>query len=266
MGAADGPHPEDGEGPARRVTVPGFSIRRHAVTNADYAVFTKATGYRTVAEETGGALVFAQHLQAPSEQDADCVGSGLLQDSKTPDASVPWWVFVPGASWRAPHGAGSTAMPDLPVVQIARSDAAAFCAWAGSRLPTEAEWERAAQSPPPEAQRNIWRGVFPDKPDEPFGPVNASEGHPNAAGLLHTSGNVWEWCADRFTRLHSPRPQVNPRGPLNGSRFVVKGGSYLCHASYCARFRPSSRRGEYPDTATCHLGFRDVKSDDASLG
>lgn len=241
MGAADGPHPEDGEGPPRPITLPAFRIARAAITVADFAAFVAATGHVTGAERAGGSLVFAGEVPDP-ERHAPVSGA------------MPWWRWVPGACWRAPTGAGP-ASPDLPVVHVCHADALAFCAWAGARLPTEAEWECAA-GPAGNATLNIWRGRFPDAPAGPCGPVAAGSGRPNANGLYHARGNVWEWVADRFCRLHGPRPQHDPKGPLNGRHFVVKGGSFLCCPSYCARFRPSSRRPEPPEATASNLGFR----------
>ena len=243
MGASDGPHHEDGEGPVREVTLSSFAIRATTVTNSDFERFVDATGYVTLAERSGRSQVFQGQLEAPEAY---------------PSASsvTPWWRLVDGACWHKPNGFNA-ARSDFPVVHIAHEDAQAFCTWAGTRLPTEAEWERAAQDSELDGIR-IWSGQFPNEPAGAVGPVNAASGSPNAAGLHHACGNVWEWTADRFTNLHSPRAMRNPKGPLNGSNRVVKGGSFLCCPSYCKRFRPSSRRAETPRATTSHLGFRDV--------
>ena len=241
MGADDGPHPEDGEGPAREVALSAFRISRCAVTVGAFAEFVDRTGHRTMAERAGGSLVFAGELARP-------------EDHPPVAKAAPWWRWVAGAHWRAPDGE-TIAPPDLPVVHIALPDAWAYCAWAGQRLPSEAEWERAA-GPTSRAMPHIWRGRFPDRPVQPPAPLPAALGVPNGNGLIHACGNVWEWVADRFTHLHSPRPQRDPRGPLNGGTHVVKGGSFLCCPSYCARFRPSSRRGEPPEATASNLGFR----------
>lgn len=241
MGSADGPHPEDGEGPARNIHLSPYRIARTAVSNAEFAEFIAATGYRTTAEVLGASHVFQGHLTDPR---AHPVISAI----------TPWWRLVAGACWRHPDGR-TQARPDLPVVHVSRDDALAYCHWRGVRLPTEAEWERAAGAQSGIAP-HIWQGDFPDSPLAPPGPVPVSQGQANEFGLLHACGNVWEWTADRFTRLHSPRPDKNPQGPLNGAHYVVKGGSYLCAPSYCARYRPSSRRAETPEATTGHLGFR----------
>ena len=240
MGAADGPHPEDGEGPPRPVRLSAYRIAAATVTNAQFAAFVAATGYVTTAEATGASAVFAAEL---GDADAHPVAA----------PATPWWRLVPGAAWNNPQGVGPAA-PDLPVVHVSHGDALAWCRWAGCRLPTEAEWERAASPAPPDP--HVWRGRFPDAPLGPVGPLAAHDGPANANGLRHACGNVWEWTADRFARLHGPGPLSDPRGPLNGTERVVKGGSFLCCPSYCARFRPSSRRAEHPGATASNLGFR----------
>ena len=261
MGADDGPHPEDGEGPARDVFLDPFSLAETAVTIADYAEFVAATGYRTLAERIGDSFVFH----------AFC----------NPDATfpapvhAPWWRQVPGACWHTPHGPGGAIDigSDHPVTHVALEDAIAYCRWSGTRLPTEAEWEYAARGglegrPFPwgdalETSRghlcNVWQGEFPatnTAEDGYHGTAPVTAFPPNGLGFHNMTGNVWEWVADRFTTSHSARPTRNPKGPLNGARFVAKGGSYLCHASYCARYRTSSRQSLAPTTTTGNLGFR----------
>jgi len=241
MGADPAPHPEDGEGPVRRVILDAYAIAAHAVSNAQFEAFVRATGYVTRAEARGRSHVFHLHLEEPQRHPA-------------PLADAPWWRDVTGACWRRPDGTRA-AEPTHPVVHVSHADAIAYCAWKGARLPTEAEWERAAQHGD-EGAINIWKGRFPDAPTGPVGLRPVSSGDPNRHGLYHACGNVWEWTADGFGRLHSPRAAQNPTGSLGASRKVVKGGSYLCAPSYCARFRPSSRRPEHPDATTDHLGFR----------
>lgn len=244
MGSNDGPHPEDGEGPARPVTLDGYRIAATTVTAAQFADFVRATGYKSVAETAGESLVFAGELADP---EAHPIAA----------RATPWWRRVEGAFWSSPQGQGP-GDPALPVVHIAHADTLAYCGWAGTRLPSEAEWECAARNPAGHADptRNIWRGRFPDAPIGHPGPVPAHQGIANAQGLFHACGNVWEWTSDRFTRLHGPHHQRNPKGPLNGRDYVVKGGSFLCCPSYCARFRPSSRRAEPPWATASNLGFR----------
>lgn len=243
MGARDGPHPEDGEGPRRPVDLDTYAIAKHAVSNAQFAQFVEATGYVTTAEVQGTAHVFFAHLPNP---DAHAIVS----------VDAPWWRSVKGAFWGRPYGTVAAKF-DLPVVQISYADALAYCSWSKTRLPTEAEWELAAQGADL-SQINIWKGEFPHAPCGTVGLDPVHSGKPNARGLAHACGNVWEWTCDGFGRLHSPRKTRNPSGNLNGQDKVVKGGSYLCSPTYCARFRPSSRRAENPQATTDHLGFRVV--------
>lgn len=241
-------YPDDREGPVRDVTVGPFAMDAHAVSNQRFAAFIAATGYVTDAERLGWSFVFA----------------GLLPDD-FPDtraiAAAPWWRQVEGATWRAPEGAHSdlTGRADHPVVQVSGQDAAAFAAWAGKRLPTEAEWEYAARAgasttfpwgeelaPDGEHQANVWQGSFPDENTCEDGyegtcPVDAFA--PNAFGMLNMIGNVWEWTRDRGER---------------GT--VLKGGSYLCHASYCRRYRPAARSFATVDSAMGNTGFRCASS------
>ena len=241
MGAENAPHPEDGEGPARSVHLDTFLIAAHAVSNTQFSTFIEATGYVTTAEAQGWSHVFFLHLSEPDKH------SGPL-------AEAPWWRKVTGANWRAPN-AERDALPDHPVVHVSYEDARAYCDWTGMRLPTEAEWERGAQSSN-DGPINIWRGDFPNAPTGTPGTVAVQDGVPNPQGLVHACGNTWEWTADGFGRLHSPRDTRNPGGNLASNSKVVKGGSYLCAPSYCARFYPSSRRAEHPEATADHLGFR----------
>ena len=264
MGAKDGPHSEDGEGPVRSVFVDAFSIGKCAVTNEEFSNFAEATGYCTMAEEVGASFVF-------------CPESGPHTGNLHP-AHSPWWKLTDGACWRNPRGLnrGFDHKRDHPVVHIAQRDALAYCKWNGLRLPTEAEWEMAArgglhQMPFPwgadlvtddRPNSKTWSGDFPfgADPQREMGPVAVTTFEPNNFGLYNMTGNVWERVADRFTNLHSPRPARNPKGPLNGHQFVAKGGSYLCHASYCRRYRTSSRQSLGAEMTADNIGFR-VASD-----
>lgn len=264
MGSNDAlARPADGEGPVRPVTLAPFWMDRYAVSNADFAGFVAATGYVTVAERQGWSFVFG----------------GLLPDDFPPTrgvAGAPWWRLVEGADWRHPEGPHShlDQRSNHPVVHVAWHDAAAYAAWAGKRLPAEAEWEFAARggldamrfpwgddlTPDGEHRMNVWQGVFPTVNTAEDGwcgtcPVDAFP--PNGHGLYNMTGNVWEWCADWFdTHWHRTAPRVNPQGPPYGQARVMKGGSYLCHISYCARYRPAARTGSSPDSTTGHTGFR----------
>ena len=256
-------YPEDGEGPARRVRVSAFTIQPHCVTNARFRAFVEATGHITDAERYRASFVFG----------------GLLPTGFPPTravAAAPWWREVPGADWQHPEGAGSdlAGREDHPVVHVSWHDAAAYCAWAGRRLPTEAEWEYAARGglegrpfpwgaelrPGGRHRMNVWNGRFPGHNTLDDGylgtcPVQAFE--PNGYGLYNMTGNVWEWTADWFhPTWHATGPNEDPMGPPSGSARALRGGSYLCHASYCRRYRVSARMPNTAETSTGNIGFR----------
>ncbi|WP_269449815.1 formylglycine-generating enzyme family protein [Auraticoccus cholistanensis] len=263
--------PADGEGPVRQVSTGAYAIAAHAVTNADFAEFVAATGYRTDAERFGWSFVF--HLLVhPGAREH-------VVDAAVPGA--PWWRGVRGATWSAPGGPGSDldGLLDHPVVHVSYADAQAYVAWRGARLPTEAEWERAARggleqatypwgdelTPGGQHRANIWQGVFPERNTLEDGflgtaPVDAFE--PNGYGLHNTSGNVWEWTSDLFSatyhRHDKPATRENPQGPRYGLSRVVRGGSYLCHRSYCNRYRVAARTSVTDDSSLGHTGFRVV--------
>jgi formylglycine-generating enzyme required for sulfatase activity len=266
--------PADGEGPVREVRVRAFEIDVHAVTNRRFAAFVDATGHVTDAERFGWSFVYAGFLPA-----------ALRRQARRP-AETPWWCGVPGADWRRPEGPGSSVEErwDHPVVHVSWADAAAFCAWAGLRLPTEAEWEYAARgglagarypwgeelTPGGEHRCNIWQGRFPFKNTGEDGylgtaPVDAYE--PNGYGLYNVSGNVWEWCADWFSPdWHVTGPRRDPAGPPGGEARVMRGGSYMCHESYCNRYRVAARSSNTPDSSGGNTGFRCVRPTDAPTG
>ena len=264
MGADDREgFPGDGEGPVREITLRPFWIDATAVTNARFAEFVASTGYATEAERYGWSFVFG----------------GLLPDDFPETrgvAAAPWWREVHGASWRAPEGPQSNiaGREQHPVVHVSWIDAQAYCGWAGVRLPTEAEWEYAARgglerkrypwgdelTPGGEHMCNIWQGAFPAKntlEDRFYGTAPVGSFPPNGFGLHDTSGNAWEWCADWFSpTFHVNGPREDPIGPSLGSARVIRGGSYLCHASYCNRYRVAARSSNTPDSTTGHMGFR----------
>lgn len=255
----------DGEGPVRPVSLSPFEIDTYPVTNADFAAFVQASGYVTDAERYGTSFVFQGQI-AP-ERHAELVDDTV--------AAAPWWCLVRGAYWRAPAGPGSGigARMDHPVVQVSWNDAAAFAAWSGTRLPTEAEWEYAARGglvqkrypwgdelkPGGRDLCNIWQGDFPahSSRDDGFDascPVDAYA--PNGYALYSMTGNTWEWCADFWGTRFDSALAHDPHGPPDGIGRVMKGGSFLCHASYCNRYRPAARTHNTPDSAASHIGFR----------
>ncbi|HEY1214339.1 MAG TPA: formylglycine-generating enzyme family protein [Bryobacteraceae bacterium] len=258
--------PEDGEGPVREVTLDPFWIDQHPVTNELFSQFVEATGYRTEAERFGWSFVFWAHI--PKERFYELVVDTV--------AAAPWWCKVPGANWRSPEGPGSAikSRGNHPVVHVSWNDAVSFCEWSGQRLPTEAEWEYAARGglvqklypwgdklrPDGEHRCNIWQGEFPrhDTGDDGYTgtcPVDAFP--PNGYGLYSATGNTWEWCADWFsTDFHLTGSRINPTGPESGENKVMKGGSFLCHKSYCNRYRVAARSSNTPDSSTSHMSFR----------
>ncbi len=263
----------DGEHPVHRIELDAFGIDAHAVTNIAFARFVDATGWETDAERFGWSFVFG----------------GLLPDD-FPDtravAQAPWWRQVEGASWRHPEGLQSDveARADHPVVHVSWHDAQAYCAWSGTRLPTEAEWELAARGgleghafpwgddlePGGEHRMNVFQGEFPGGNTGADGylgtaPVDVYE--PNGLGLHNVTGNVWEWCSDWFdSAYYSASPSHDPRGPERGERRVQRGGSYLCHMSYCRRYRVSARFASEPDSSTGNVGFRVAADSGATDG
>jgi formylglycine-generating enzyme required for sulfatase activity len=256
-------YPEDGEGPVHTVELTPFRIGATPVTNDEFSAFVDATGYVTDAERYGWSFVFAGELPDDFPDTRGVV-------------DAPWWRQVFGADWRHPAGPHSD-LGDLgrhPAVHVSWLDAQAYCAWVGARLPTEAEWERAARGgiagatfpwgdelePGGEHRMNVFQGRFPaeDLAADGFAgtsPVDAFA--PNGYGLHDMTGNVWEWCADWFSpTYYRESPRLDPSGPPAGDRRVMRGGSYLCHESYCRRYRVAARSANGPDSSTGNLGFR----------
>ncbi|WP_374970609.1 formylglycine-generating enzyme family protein [Terrabacter sp. BE26] len=291
---SDRHYPE--ERPAHLVRVDAFAIDPHEVTNAAFARFAAATGYVTVAERP---LDPVDYPGAPAEN----LVPGSMVFTPTPGPVdlrhlSQWWTWVPGASWRHPEGPRSdlSGREEHPVVHVAHEDAAAYAAWVGGRLPTEAEWEYAARGglqgadftwgdearPGGRLMANTWDG--PDFPWRSTGESGWERTAPvgsfaaNGYGLFDMAGNVWEWCQDWWSARHPDAggccaPENPHGGTLAGSydrrqpqfpipRKVIKGGSHLCADTYCLRYRPAARRPQPVDTGMSHLGFRCVWYDE----
>lgn len=289
------------ERPAHRVRLDGFWIDRTEVTNAQFRAFVDSTGYVTTAERVPDWEALASQLPpgTPRPPEDQLVPGALVFRPPSDQADLrdasQWWAWTPGASWRRPSGPNSSlaGKESHPVIHVSWEDARAYATWAGKRLPTEAEWERAARlgqdgarfiwgddfRPNDQHMANIWQGEFPHRntaADKYSGTAPVGSFPPNALGLYDMAGNVWEWTNDQFrpdtyaVRTKTLKPGaycVNPTGPTTtadprhpyapDSR-VQKGGSFLCHASYCESYRPSAKMATPPDTGMSHLGFRCV--------
>ena len=286
------------EKPAHSVTLSGFWLDMTEVTNSEFAKFVEATGYVTLAEkDLDWEELKKQVPPGTPEPPADQLRAGsMVFIPSTNEVSLNnvrgWWSWVTGANWRHPEGPESNIedRANHPVVQISWADATAYAKWAGKRLPTEAEWEFAARGglkssiftwgdqpfSKEKPQANIWQGEFPHNNSEADGYFRTApvKSYPkNGYGLYDMSGNVWEWCADWWRvdlyrhRVGKGDPVINPKGPPKHidprqsyeQQRVTRGGSFLCHDTYCAAYRPAGRRGTAFDTGMSHIGFRCAK-------
>lgn len=293
-----GPKTFPEEAPAHKVTVNPFWIDETEVTNAQFRKFVEATGYVTFAERQVKPEDFPEEARSNLPEGGFGNGSIIFRedahiegDPNVPGRSLEWWKWVPEANWRHPAGKGSgiEGKDDYPVVCVTYEDATAYAKWAGKRLPTEAEWEFAARGglqekiycwgdelkPGDRWMANTWQGEFPNKNTAEDGFTGSSPvGHypPNGYGLHDMAGNVWELCSDLYDPTYfTDCDPDNPQGPAqwvnrdtglkNDGKVhrVTKGGSFLCHVSYCMRYRPAARHSQDSESPTNHTGFRCVR-------
>lgn len=289
---SDSPQAKRDEKPAHRVKVDGFWMDVTPVTNRQFQKFVEATGYVTTAEKAPTLQEIMSQVPPGTKPPAPelLVAASLV--FKPTEGPVPrysnrfWWEWKPGANWRHPTGPESTLVgkEEHPVVQVSWDDAVAYAKWANKRLPTEAEWEFAAHGgkstqyvwgdeefSEENPQANIWQGEFPylsKKPNGSFGTTAVKTYPPNPYGLYDMAGNVWQWCEDLYhVNYYQESPLDNPKGPKTSfdpeepcaKKHTHRGGSFLCHASYCKGYRITARMKTCPDTGLNHLGFRCVK-------
>lgn len=294
MGSSDKDGSPD-EYPQHKVKLDGYWMDETEVTNAQFRKFVEATGYVTTAEKAIDWEEMKKQLPAgtPRPPDSLLAASSLVfhcpQHVVSLNDPSQWWTWVRGASWRHPQGAGSSieGRENYPVVHVSWDDANAYANWAGKRLPTEAEWEYAArggkisQSFPwgnegveaSKPKANTWQGDFPNDNTgwdgfKGLAPVKSFAS--NGYGLFDMAGNVWEWCSDWYNSHYYAQLKesivINPQGPSQSNdpmeptvpKRVLRGGSFMCNASYCKGYRVSSRMKASPDTGLEHTGFRCV--------
>ena len=279
----DASHGMVNERPAHRLRVSGFWMDEHPVTNAEFARFVDATGYVTTAERTPDWEELRKQVPPGTPKpDASVLVAGSAV-FVAPPGPVPltdvaaWFQWTPGANWRHPEGPASDVNDRAahPVVHVSWDDAAAYATWAGKHLPSEAEWEFAARGglegkrfnwgdevrPADRYMANTFQGDFPYRQtaDDGFARTSPVKSFPaNGYGLYDMAGNVWQWTADWY------RATTAGDAESAAARRVIKGGSFLCHESYCESYRPSARRGMAPDTGSSHVGFRLVRRDKSS--
>jgi sulfatase modifying factor 1 len=259
---------EDGEGPSRCVTVSDFQMAPTPVTNREFREFVRATRYVTQAEALGSSFVFYLLVPASRRLGMRPVSHELL-----------WWLAVEGACWQRPTGPGSSVMEllDHPVVHVSWYDAIAYCQWRGVSLPTEAQWEYAARAghvqrrfpwgdalmPHGRVMCHTWQGDFPAHPAPGWAPgtLPVRSFEPNDWGLYDMVGHVWEWCADTFSSYyHFRTSDVDPLMTGHGAKKSMRGGSFLCHDSYCNRYRLAARGSNSAQSSSSNVGFRVVSS------
>lgn len=288
------------EMPAHQVAVDGFFIDKTEVTNKQFSAFVAATGYKTVAERPIDWEIMKKELpnDTPKPHDSVLKPGSLIFNKKignitTLNNYTQWWIWKIGANWKHPEGPQSSIIgkDNYPVVHIALEDALAYCKWANRRLPTEAEWECAAQGNLKDAiytwgntpkylneKANTWQGIFPTKNQSKDGfefIAPAKSYAPNSIGVYDMLGNVWEITSDLYNEnyyrsIENNKILKNPKGATKAynsnnpyqQEYIIKGGSFLCNASYCASFRISARMPMSPDSSSDHIGFRTVATID----